>query len=946
MLTQVPPVEGANSPHADLLDRWLGLRPRDHRDAAIAFLTLLLAMAAHAVLETARDTLFLMAFPTRLLPWAYLAIALLALVTSILHRRVLSRLPRQQVLSLTLLLGALVTALFVHFSSLHDSLASLIAFYVWTGLLATLVVVQFWLLVGEILDFGQAKRAFAFIGAGGVAGAAIGSLLASSVLAFAPAQRLPWFASALLVAAAAAPLFLSRASTHAERTRRSSFRVPETLKELGGDPYLRRVLTLVLLGSITVTVADYIFKSIVVREVPRERLGMIFGYYYAVLNVLALGVQLLLAPRLLRVLGIHRVVQTMPLLLVCACLGFVATGGFWAVLLLKGMDGTLRHSLNRVAGEILYLPLGSPLRDRFRTLTEALGLRMGQAVGSVFVLSAATLEIGPEALGWAAAGLAGAWLAATIGLEPVYVKRFRLELRRGNLQRRVQIPELDSRSVEILTAALASADDAEVLIALEVFTAHDKAAFIPAHILDHLSPVVLTRACEAMSQAKRHDLHEPVARLLTHADTEVRAAALQLYTSLKPDVEFLKRMLRDESAAIRATAVVGLIREQAVSDTDARHAIEALLAESVDGRLTLAHTLTALPMPEYAWVASALVESGDHQVAAVAARSIAAAPHSALVGASIRLLAFREARAASRKALVAIGTPALDALEQTLCDIQSPPEERLHVPRTLSLFAGTRPIVILESAFSREPDDNVAFKILRGLGRLRAEHPELPINRMLLEQLARDELSRVMTMTGWRSFLSSARRRAGAPSTTGSELLSAALCDQAERALIRAFRLLHIIEPENDMDLLHRAVTSRDRDMRARGRELLEHVAPERLRDRLLRAVDARLPSGSATHEAPAPLNLTRLDAALAFDEARQSTTHSQSLAAELVASVRQLLLDESRVVRRVAAYHLSELQGIDPAASEPRVTRQQDGVTKPIPRTPSVARKAANNGP
>ena len=67
-------------------------------------------MAAHAILETARDALFLARLPATDLPWAYLAIALLATAAlrgqqgllKVVHHR-------HRLLSLTSLAGALVT---------------------------------------------------------------------------------------------------------------------------------------------------------------------------------------------------------------------------------------------------------------------------------------------------------------------------------------------------------------------------------------------------------------------------------------------------------------------------------------------------------------------------------------------------------------------------------------------------------------------------------------------------------------------------------------------------------------------------------------------------------------------------------------------------------------------------------------------------------------------
>src|SRR5687768_15371762 len=98
-------------------------------------------MAGHAILETARDALFLARLPASMLPWAYLAMAGLALIAARLGRHSLARFSRKRALSLMLLVGAGATMSFFLLSSLAGSASSLLMFYVWTGLFATVVVV-------------------------------------------------------------------------------------------------------------------------------------------------------------------------------------------------------------------------------------------------------------------------------------------------------------------------------------------------------------------------------------------------------------------------------------------------------------------------------------------------------------------------------------------------------------------------------------------------------------------------------------------------------------------------------------------------------------------------------------------------------------------------------------------------------------------------------------
>ena len=54
------------------------MRKGERRDVWVAFVTLFALIASHALLETARDALFLARVPASRLPWVFLAIAALS----------------------------------------------------------------------------------------------------------------------------------------------------------------------------------------------------------------------------------------------------------------------------------------------------------------------------------------------------------------------------------------------------------------------------------------------------------------------------------------------------------------------------------------------------------------------------------------------------------------------------------------------------------------------------------------------------------------------------------------------------------------------------------------------------------------------------------------------------------------------------------------------------
>ena len=112
-------------------------------------------MAAHALLETARDALFLAHVGPGHLASAYLAIALTALVAVGAVRRWGGKRSPRRVLIGFLALAAGGTGGLA--ATITQAPAVVFVLYVWTGLVATLAVPALWTLVDRVLRIGDAK---------------------------------------------------------------------------------------------------------------------------------------------------------------------------------------------------------------------------------------------------------------------------------------------------------------------------------------------------------------------------------------------------------------------------------------------------------------------------------------------------------------------------------------------------------------------------------------------------------------------------------------------------------------------------------------------------------------------------------------------------------------------------------------------------------------------
>jgi AAA family ATP:ADP antiporter len=720
------------------------------------------------------------------------------------------------------------------------------ALYVWTGLVGTVTGVQFWLMLGELYTVTQAKRVYKLIGAGSVLGAVAGAAAAREVAQRFSAENLVLASAATLALTAIGPALLMglpaagapRTVTPVHASGLGFAPLVQSLRLMRGHLYVRSLAGLVLISTVALTLADYVFKVTIARTIPAAQLGSFLATYYMVLNVVALCVQLLVMGWVLRVFGLHRALWALPALLFAGAAGMVFGGGLAAALLLKGADGSLRYSLHRTSLELLFVPLPDGLRARAKPLIDVLGQRGGQALASVLILSQLELGRGRTFLAGAAAALCVAWVAWASDLKRHYLELFRTALREGMLARGAEMPELDLGSLETLFLALNSEDDNEVSGAMDLLAEEGRGHLIPALILYHPSSAVVLRALELFARAARTDFMPIAARLADHADPEVRAAALRARWTVQREQQPLREALADPSTLVRATALAGLFSSGWATDHD-RAALEELRASgSREERRALAEAVRLQPSPALEDLLVQLAEDPDVQVQARAAAAMGALRGPRFLPVLLPMLAERDVRRAAREALIAIGPPALQFLDESLADTHLPHELRRHLPRTISRFPPREAAAVLQRHLTIEPDGMVRFKILRGLGRIAARHPEVPLDEAVLKAGTTRTVEAAFRLAHWRAVLREGARQDPARATRGQELLVALLRDKHTHTVERVFRLLGLLHRDEDFESIYRGLRNKNVKVRAGSREFLENLLESPLREAVLGLTD------------------------------------------------------------------------------------------------------------
>jgi AAA family ATP:ADP antiporter len=816
------------------------IRPDERQQTIAASILIGGIMAAHSLIETARDALFLARLPPSRLAWVYMAIAILSLAVFVLQERGRQRSGRNA-LAIWLAMSAAIDVLLWTVVA-QPGTWPLYALYAWSGVFASLIVVRFWTLLGDLFSIGQAKRVFSLIGAGGIGGAILGSLLARALTGYLDPRHLI-LASALVSAATAlATCFIvpGQSATPAVAPHAETSDLLWPLQAVWHRPYLRRVAGIVFLSAITLTLADFVFKSAVAALVAPEALGAFFATTYLVLNVLSLAAQLVAVSWLIRHLSIDRVLAVLPALVLAATSAVVLGGGLIAAVVLKGFDGVLRHSLHRTAVEVLYVPLIGDLRSRVKGLIDVLGQRGGQAVASLVILAVAALSDSLVVPGVAVLLLAIAWIRVAMTVEAHYLNLFRETLSGVAMRTRFDFPDMDLSSLETLLGNLNSADDSSVVAALDVFAEQDRVHLVPALILYHPSRQVVLRALELFTLSGRQDFLPILGLVLQHDDPEVRAVALRTRVwAFGPSEDLYVRFLSDPSPLVSAAALVGLVSfGSGEAATRAREAIDARTrSDSRDERLALARAIRYSPGAVYVDVLLQLAETTDTEICIAVTLAMREILSARFIPALVAMLPIRSLRKEARSTLVAIGTEALTHLDAVLGDPRTDPDLRVHVPRTVSFFSPRPAAAVLMRHFETADGGTLEYRILRAVGRCRAADPMLPLDGAVLGRSLERTLSEAFRLIDDRVNLERGARENASAATPVHDLLVDLLKYRFTNATERLFRLVGLLYAGEDVRTLYRGVHDPSTKLRDSSRELLGYLLEPPLRGAVLALV-------------------------------------------------------------------------------------------------------------
>lgn len=582
----------------EFLRRTFDVRVGEYRRVLLMQLNIFLIILCLWIIKPVVNAQFLATAGIERLPWVFLMVSVCALLVSTIYARLLNRMPLGRMMLrtyLTAFTGIVSMAVLLHLDLFAEWLVYL--FYIGVALFGLLTTSQFWILANVVFNASEAKRLFGFVGAGAIAGGIGGGYITSVMAPVMTSENLLFVAAFLMLVAL-------RINRRIWRTQVPVFhpehRAAQT-RDLAEHPLQLitryRLLTyLAVIMGISVVVAklvEFQFSAIAsARITDPDALASFFGFWFSTFNVLSLGIQLFITPRLVGVFGVGRSLFILPMALLTGALGVILAPVIAMGVLLKMFDISLKQSINKAATELLILPLPLKVKSQAKTFIDVFVDTTATGVGGILLLFLVNaFELSIQAVGLLIILLVLVWMYYAVRIRREYLLVFQHAL--GLPRERSRKPGFAISTLSALDRirqALREGTEKQLLFLLDKIEETRDQRLIPdaLALLDHTSANVRQAALRCLYYSPDHSMVPRIEALLQDPDAEVRyrAFAALLAHSRKDRFRVISAYLAHRDPVISGAALVGLAMEARHNrDLKALYRIEERVGERI-ARLT------------------------------------------------------------------------------------------------------------------------------------------------------------------------------------------------------------------------------------------------------------------------------------------------------------------------------------------------------------------------
>ncbi len=843
----------------------------------VAFLMqayIFLIIATLLIIKPTINALFISELGAESLPYAYLFVAIIAVITSYLYSRTTERFSILTILRFTLLFSAI--SLVVLATLLHLNLIKgwvLYVFYVGVAIYAVLATSQFWVLANVVFNVREAKRLFGFIGAGAITGGIFGGYLTSLLAPTIGNENIIYIGAFLLLLCfpILSKLWKTRVSqlNIFKKKKRTDVPLDNPLKLIKSSKHLTYLAAIMAIGVLIAKLVDYQFSFIAAKKITdSDELTAFFGFWLSSFNVISLLLQLFLTRKIVGVWGVGFSLLLLPILIFIGGLLFFVFPELWVVIILKATDGSLKQSVHKSAIELIALPLPLQLKKKTKSFIDVVVDSIATGIaGCILIFLIKGLDVSEEYIIGFIILLTIIWTYFILKVRKEYFLTFRRNLDHLETAKNRKIKKVTKDSfLAGMERVFREGEENEILFMLnKAKEVNDKRLTEPIiALLKHPSNAVKTAVLKNLFYLNEGSMAIEAHQLLKTHDDGVVMAALE-YLLLHADREesiIFDNYLDDPNDYISGASLMCLAKEsrdnpilRAKYELYNRIERKAIHIEN----LTEDHNekerielIEIIGLADYKKRYKDILKAMSHSNILLKNTAIKAAGNTLnefFIKHLLELLLDRAHRSNAQEALVNYGPSILQLLYIKQENKDAPIELRRAIPQTMALFGSQLAVKTLFDVFINSEDLTIRLESVTGLLKLKYDNPKLHFDKNKLAQLILDECKiydHTLIAMHTQIIVHYLKRKKLKQSISDKELdardsLMELLERRLDSGLQRIFKLLELKYSEKDIQMAYKGILSDNQEKRTNAIEFLDIMLNPNLKNALIPIIESTI---------------------------------------------------------------------------------------------------------
>ncbi|QHI35000.1 hypothetical protein IMCC3317_03460 [Kordia antarctica] len=852
------------------LNKTFGLRDGEIYISFLMQLYIFLIITVLLIVKPTVNAIFLSKLGAEHLPYGYLLVALTAVITSYFYNKAIRRFSLIKVTVSSLVffsLGFLVLSALLHFKMINNWVLYL--YYLGVSLFAVVATSQFWILANMVYNSREAKRLFGFIGAGAIAGGVFGGYLTSLVVSSFGNKTVVLIAAILILCCIPIlqkvwKLRLKVMNTYVRNQRKfHETNTEETsLRIISKSKHLTYLALITGISVIVAKLVDFQFSDFANKAInDPEELAAFFGFWFSSFNVLALILQLFFTNRVLSKLGVSSTLLILPLGIALGCLLFLTFPELWVLVLIKGIDGSFKQSVNKAAFELSIMPIPLNIKNQAKSYIDVVVDSIATGLsGFMLIFLIRKLDFDTSYITIIVLFFVFIWILLIYKLREAYYNSFRKNIESTILKNNDNLNE-ERKPETTLTAArrVLNGNDEVAIVTLLDRLSNYKVKSLKNSIvklLNHPSNKIKTEAIKLLYTYDGATEIENVKKLIHTEDDDLVFAALDyvLYHSAS-ETQFFETYLNHENDYIANAALLCLAKETASNKELASkfelnnritEKINAINGSEVDTReaavadllITIAHA----ELPEHHYFIEKYLKSYNSHIKFHAIKAAGITKGERFIEGLFECLLEKEYRKKAIKALRNYGS----GITTTILNLEKSEllneKNKRFVPKIVESFKTQNAVHVL-MGLMKSRDFIIRLEASRSLLKLNNKQAKLIFNTRLLRNLILKEAKHYKQALVARHLLSEI---IASDTEMANKTIEIAELTQARRNVVEVleeqldislrtiFKLLAIIYNENDIKITYSGLLSDVKDTRINALEFLDNLLKSQLKFKLI----------------------------------------------------------------------------------------------------------------